>query len=238
IGLSQSLGIPLHPAYTHFWSLVTIQDVYYLREKLIHYLDDSCVLTYDEKLKDILEQARMPHKMVAGAIQLRDDDALVLRTILNLEAPATQVKGASSLEALSLLAGFPIKNKAPIFVGARMGRPEKAKERIMTPRVHGLFPTGQAGGPRRDVIEASKKSVVTLELVDRACAECGRWESKLRCPACGLEPRMNVTCSKCGQAPHHASYTCNGSLVAYRSVNVNLFEMLAEAVGRLRRATL
>ncbi|TMI26705.1 hypothetical protein E6H30_03310, partial [Candidatus Bathyarchaeota archaeon] len=179
IGLSQSLGIPLHPAYTHFWSLVTIQDVYYLREKLIHYLDDSCVLPYDEKLKDILEQARMPHKMVAGAIQLRDDDALVLRTILNLEAPATQVKGASSLEALSLLAGFPIKNKAPIFVGARMGRPEKAKERIMTPRVHGLFPTGQAGGPRRDLIEASRKSVVTLDLVDRSCQQCGRWESKL-----------------------------------------------------------
>ena len=234
IRLSQNLGIPLHPAYTHFWSQVTVEDIHYLREKLIHYLDESGVLPYDEKLKDILEQARMPHKMVAGAIQLQDDGALVLRTILKLDTPGTHVKGDSSLEALSLLAGFPIKNKAPIFVGARMGRPEKAKERIMTPRVHGLFPTGQAGGPRRDVIEASKKSVVTLELVDRACAECGRWESKLRCPACGLETRMSVTCSKCGQASHDSSSTCNGSLVAYRSVNVNLVEMLEEAVGRLK----
>ena len=234
IRLSQNLGIPLHPAYTHFWSQVTVEDIHYLREKLIHYLDESGVLPYDGKLKDILEQARMPHKMVAGAIQLQDDGALVLRTILKLDTPGTHVKGDSSLEALSLLAGFPIKNKAPIFVGARMGRPEKAKERIMTPRVHGLFPTGQAGGPRRDVIEASKKSVVTLELVDRACAECGRWESKLRCPACGLETRMSVTCSKCGQASHDSSSTCNGSLVAYRSVNVNLVEMLEEAVGRLK----
>src|SRR5256885_12596809 len=141
IGLSQSLGIPLHPTYTHFWSLIKVEDVHYLREKLIHYLDDSCVLPYDEKLKDILEQARMPHKMVASAIQLRDDDALVLRTILNLEAPSSQVKGQSSLEALSLLAGFPIKNKVPIFVGARMGRPEKAKGRVMTPPVLGLIPT-------------------------------------------------------------------------------------------------
>jgi len=234
IGLSQSLGIPLHPAYTPFWSLVTIQDVHYLREKLIHYLDDSCVLPYDEKLKDILEQARMPHKMVAGAIQLRDDDALVLRTILNLEAPATEVKGESPLEALSLLAGFPIKNKAPIFVGARMGRPEKAKERIMTPRVHGLFPTGQAGGPRRDLIEASRKSVVTLDLVDRSCQQCGRWESKLKCPVCGRETKMSTNCPKCGQTSHDSSSTCNGSLVAYRSVNVNLVEMLEEAVGRLK----
>src|SRR5216117_2985344 len=39
LGLSQSLGIPLHPTYTHFWSLITIEDVHYLREKLIHYLD-------------------------------------------------------------------------------------------------------------------------------------------------------------------------------------------------------
>src|SRR5256885_15072931 len=121
IGLSQSLGIPLHPTYTHFWSLVTVQDVYYLREKLIHYLDDSCVLPYDEKLKDILEQARMPHKMVAGGIQLRDDDALVFWAVLNLEAPSSQVQGQSSLGDLRLLAGFSIKNKGSIFFRGPLG---------------------------------------------------------------------------------------------------------------------
>src|SRR5712692_10186073 len=80
----------------------------------------------------------------------------------------------------------------------------------------------------------AKKSVVTLELVDRACPQCGRWESKLRCPTCGRETRMSVTCSKCGQSSHDFSSTCIGSLVAYRSVNLNLVEMLEEAVGRLR----
>jgi len=39
-----------------------------------------------------------------------------------------------------------VKSKAPNYVGARMGRPEKAKERVMTPKVHCLFPTGQFGG--------------------------------------------------------------------------------------------
>src|SRR3989442_13836869 len=91
IGLSQSLGIPLHPAYTHFWSLVTIQDVYYLREKLIHYLDDSCVLPYDEKLKDILEQARMPHKMLAGSIHPREYDAFGRLRSFDPQIPATPV---------------------------------------------------------------------------------------------------------------------------------------------------
>jgi len=45
---------------------------------------------------------------------------------------------------------------------------------------------------------------------------------------------MSTNCSKCGQTSHDLSSTCNGSLVAYRSVNVNLVEMLEEAVGRLK----
>ncbi|HZY46498.1 MAG TPA: DNA polymerase II large subunit, partial [Candidatus Bathyarchaeia archaeon] len=93
---------------------------------------------------------------------------------------------------------------------------------------------GQAGGARRDVIEASKKSVANLELVDRVCTECGRWESRLRCPSCGRETKMSVNCSKCGQSYHDSSSTCNGSLVAFRNINLNLVERLEEATSRLR----
>jgi DNA polymerase II large subunit len=236
IQLSELLGIPLHPSYTYFWRLVPVHALHYLRDYLIHNLGGSNALPYDEKLKEILEQARIPHKMVEGTIHLREDDATVLRAILRLDSPSTTITGDSSLEALASLAGFPIRDKAPTFVGARMGRPEKAKERIMTPKVHGLFPTGQAGGPRRDLIEASKKSVVSLELVDRSCPRCGRWEAKLLCPNCGRETRMTVTCLKCGQPSHDSTSTCNGSLSAYRSVNVNLVEILEEAANRLRLA--
>ena len=234
IRLSQQLGIPLHPSYTYFWRLVPVHSLHYLRDYLLHNLGEPNTLPYDEKVKEILEQALIPHKMVEGTIHLHEDDAIVLRTILRLDSPSNLMEGDSSLEALSTLAGFSIKDKAPIFVGARMGRPEKAKERIMTPKVHGLFPTGQAGGPRRDLIEASKKSVVALELTDRSCPRCGRWESKLLCPKCGRETVMSVRCSKCGQQFHDSSSSCNGSLTAYRSVNVNLVEMLEEAVNRLR----
>ena len=45
---------------------------------------------------------------------------------------------------------------------------------------------------------------------------------------------MSTTCPKCGQTSHDSLSTCNGSLVAYRSVNVNLVEMLEEAIGRLK----
>src|SRR5205807_585318 len=83
-----------------------------------------------------------------------------LRAILKPESPQLE-DGSSTLERLSYLAGFPVKSKAPNYVGARMGRPEKAKERVMTPKVHCLFPTGQFGGMRRDIVEASRKLAVS-----------------------------------------------------------------------------
>ena len=41
--------------------------------------------------------------------------------------------------------------KAPTFIGARMGRPEKAKPRKMTPPTHVIFPTGALTGRIRDI---------------------------------------------------------------------------------------
>ena len=49
---------------------------------------------------------------------------------------------------------------------------------------------------------------------------------------------MSVACSKCGKHSHDSSSTCNGSLSAYRSFNVNLVEILDEALNRLRLAKL
>ena len=61
---------------------------------------------------------------------------------------------------VNFLAGFPVREKAGVFVGARMGRPEKAKERRMAPYVHSLYPVGEAGGPQRDILKAEKGKTV------------------------------------------------------------------------------
>jgi len=58
------------------------------------------------------------------------------------------------------------------YIGTRMGRPEKAKKREMSPPVHVLFPVGLAGGPRRDIIEAAKKEVAKIEISRRKCSNC------------------------------------------------------------------
>ena len=43
------------------------------------------------------------------------------------------LQATSVLELLSMLSGVQIKDKAPTYVGGRMGRPEKAKHREMRP---------------------------------------------------------------------------------------------------------
>ena len=93
----------------------------------------------------------------------------------------------SVLKAVSFLSGVEVKDKAPSYVGARMGRPEKAKRREMKPLVHVLFPVSLAGGSHRDLVEAGKKGPVFVEVVKRKCPNCKNYTFRVKCPDCDCE---------------------------------------------------
>jgi len=62
-----------------------------------------------------------------------------------------------SVEIISKNNNININDKGGSYIGARMGRPEKAKMRKMDGRPHGLFPVGDEGGKLRNLIEAHTK---------------------------------------------------------------------------------
>src|SRR5207245_7903137 len=158
--ISGSLGIPLHPIYTFFWDAIKPIELQYLRERILEFSrpsEDTILLPNDTMLKSLLERLCLTHRVQGDSIRIGQDETLILRTILRPENQERVHADYNTLERLRVLAGFPVKSKAPNYVGARMGRPEKAKERVMTPKVHCLFPTGQFGGMRRDIVEASHK---------------------------------------------------------------------------------
>ena len=95
------------------------------------------------------------------------------------------VLASECIEAYSLLSGVQIKDKAPTYVGGRMGRPEKAKRREMKPPVHVLFPVGLAGGIHRDLVEAAKQGPVFVEMVKRKCPNCKNYTLRVKCSNCG-----------------------------------------------------
>ncbi len=239
VEISQALSIPLHPHYTFFWDAIKPDELQHLRQTILEFskASETILVPNDSDTKTLLEKIRMPHGVEGSSLRIAEDETLVLRALLRSDHDWPP--GASTaLEALSRIAGFPVKSKAPNFVGARMGRPEKAKERIMTPKVHCLFPTGQFGGTHRDIVEASRKLAVTLEVVDRVCPSCDTWEPRAKCPACGTMTIVRSTCPRCGTPGSGVCKNCNIDMVSYKDSPIDLKQVLEDSGKRLGLAVI
>ena len=99
------------------------------------------------------------------------------------------LQASSVLELLSLLSGVQIKDKAPTYVGGRMGRPEKAKHREMKPLVHVLFPVSLSRRHSPRPLEAAKQGPVFVEIAKRKCPNCKTYTLKIKCDNCGVRNR-------------------------------------------------
>ena len=235
VEISRALGVPLHPFFTYFWDMIKPDELRNFRSTILEFSkasQASITLPNEETTKIYLEKICIPHRIEGSIIRIMEDEALILRAILNPELEWIN-DDSNTLEKLSQLAGFPIKNKAPNFVGARMGRPEKAKERVMTPKVHCIFPTGQFGGTRRDIVEASRKLSVSLDVVDRICPHCETWEPRVKCPQCGTLTVLHSYCPKCGSPGTGTCKNCNIEVIAYKERPVDLKRLLEDSGKRL-----
>ncbi|MBC7131142.1 DNA polymerase II large subunit, partial [Candidatus Bathyarchaeota archaeon] len=173
VALSKSLNIPLHPMFTFFWTgLDDLNEIEKLRKWLLtsnltlkeNYVQ-NIIGELEEGVKESLEKICLPHKVKKGKIIIEGDEASAFAFCLGFNRKEVDLSSAKDvLDAISLLASVPIRNKAPTFVGARMGRPEKAKRREMAPLVHVLFPVGLAGGSKRDLVEAAKKGTIYVDI--------------------------------------------------------------------------
>jgi DNA polymerase II large subunit len=207
--LALTLNVPLHPAFTFFWSnLTSTEDVTFLRKWLLN----SEVQTEggfvrriagetDPSVKHALELICLPHKVFDGKIVIANDDAQAFALCLGYTSSCNlDLSSAKSvLQAICTLSTVKIRDKAPTFVGARMGRPEKAKRREMKPLVHVLFPVGLAGGSQRDMVDAAKRAPTFVEVVRRKCPNCKTFTFRVKCPACGSETALEKSCPRCGK---------------------------------------
>jgi DNA polymerase II large subunit len=139
---------------------------------------------------------------------------------------------------LSLLSGVQIKDKAPTYVGGRMGRPEKAKHREMRPLVHVLFPVGLAGGSHRDFVEAGKKGPTFVEVAKRKCPNCKTYMLRVKCATCGCDTVAENTCPRCGRTlKDNYCGGCKAKGVMYSRQPVNFREMMTAACSSLGVST-
>ncbi len=240
IRLSQSLDVPLHPIYTHFWSnLLSVNQIIELRTWLLASdiqsegaFSKRIIGIYDQSVKQLLETICIPHRNQDGKIVVEEPEASILALCLGLgrESELDLSSAKSPLEAVRFICGLRVENKAATFVGARMGRPEKAKRRAMKPLVHVLFPVGLAGGPQRDIVEAAKGKPVYVEIVKRRCPNCGISTIRTKCQLCGSETVLEKCCPQCGKIlTHDICPVCKAHARSFQKQTVNFNELVNRA---------
>jgi DNA polymerase II large subunit len=193
LSLSKDHGVPLHPNFNLFWSDLTCEEIVRLREHIIAsgtYDGSALRMKNQEEEKAILEKL--------GALHRVDGDEVVieryskpLMVCLGLTASddgslsgGQLPKSQKPLEVISALSGVEVRPRAVTRIGARVARPEKARERRMKPPPHGLFPVGTSGGPQRIVNLAAEAGDLKVELGERLCPMCGRKSFITKCE-CG-----------------------------------------------------
>jgi DNA polymerase II large subunit len=242
IALASTVKVPLHPFFTLFWSNVSPEEMQTLRRWLLNSKTEirggivsEITGSKDEKTKELLERLCVPHRIVENHIKLENGEAYIFAFCLGFYAPKSRIMRSKSVcEIIEDLSGVVVREKAPTLVGARMGRPEKAKRRAMRPLVHVLFPVGLAGGSRRNLAEAMNKVAIEVELAERQCPDCRVETSRTKCPNCGAETTLQNFCSQCGRGVKEGFCPiCKVQARSYKKKLINIKELMVGACKRL-----
>ncbi|MBI4152929.1 DNA polymerase II large subunit [Candidatus Woesearchaeota archaeon] len=215
---STKLNIPMHPAFTYFWATITVEDL----DALIDWMA-SARFDFNEKYitkiilplspkhqraKRALELLGLPHEVVSSEfIVIKGDEASCLGSSLKLDdlSKIKKLAGnghgngkAAVLNIINMLAHFTVRDKCGTFIGARMGRPEKAKMRKLSGSPHLLFPVGEEGDRLRSFQSALKNGKIESDFPLFYCKKC---EMEIIYPVCDFckYPSMKMySCADCG----------------------------------------
>ncbi|MFX1451076.1 MAG: DNA polymerase II large subunit [Promethearchaeota archaeon] len=230
VQISKKYDIPLHPFYLDFWGNLTVAELITLRKAFIKNFSESkqlILLNNEVPIKKILEKAFIPHKIKENKIIFSKSMNFIYNTIFNLSDKKSK-KLENNIDVFTYfdkVSSLKIKNKAPYFMGSRMGRPEKSEKKSMK-GVHALFPLSNVVGNTRlfeKAIEYSgrkkngnetdsrktrsfnvgnKENVVEsgkirIEVCRKKCTNCGKSSIFNICPNCGTHTILQKICLQC-----------------------------------------
>src|SRR5690606_33304093 len=227
-----NLGMPLHPKYSFYWDTIAIDDLLYLKDRLVAADNNNSSMPIDARLKDILERLGVTHSVANGRILLDDKiQAFSLKRLLS--GPAVEAK--DSIEFVTKSSGIKVMPKFASTIAVRVGRPEKASERKMKPPVHALFPIGSKGGATRDILKAAREGSFYTEIANRYCDSCKLPSVGTHCRACGASTMIRNLCIVCrGQVEEGEKCgRCGKEGRTYSSVNYPLKDALDNAKKKL-----
>ncbi|MFQ6127591.1 MAG: DNA polymerase II large subunit [Thermoplasmata archaeon] len=198
IEISETFDVPLHPKFNLFWHDLTVEEIRELRDYVANegrFENGTLLVPRTDRMKDLFVRLGATHKEREGNLIFQRYSLPLLKCLgLKTEEEHIQKKqdvdASNSLNLVSKFAGFQVRARAPSRIGARMARPEKAKERLMKPAPHSLFPVGRLGGPQRLLKSAVASREISAEAGIRICQKCG---SKWVLPNCPCGGRTKPT---------------------------------------------
>ena len=211
IKLSKELSMPLHPRYTYHWNLIDRKQFFSLLEWFekarIEQEENTkkIILPYKSEQKRFLELIGLPHIVSANEfVVIEKEHAASAIFCLNLDdiPKAKNIfnenKESTPLELVNKISGIKIRDKSGIFIGARMGRPEKAKMRKLTGSPHVLFPVGEQGGKLRCFQSALETGHIEGEFPLHFCEKCNKETIFPICEVCSSKTKKLYFCKSCG----------------------------------------
>ncbi|MBI2656032.1 DNA polymerase II large subunit [Candidatus Woesearchaeota archaeon] len=211
VALSRTLNLPLHPCYTYHWKTIQKEECIAMLRWLSAAKIESergiatkIILEKNEVGKRVLELIGMPHLFVSNEFTIIEkEEAEILSAVFNLneadfskkyiESPAEDV-----LDMINSFSGVKLRDKSGTFIGARMGRPEKAKVRKMDGDPHTLFPVGKEGGKTRAFQSALEAGFVVAEFPTYVCKACSKETIFAKCEQCDSKTTKTSYCELCG----------------------------------------
>ena len=177
--ISKIIGVALHPLYTYYWDSISKEDfldlvLWYKKARK----DDKRTILRKNDAKRFLELIGVEHKLVKNEfVVLEKDDAVLIDLFLSFDKSVDDLKSELNkyngvCDFLSSVSDFLIKDKNGTYIGARMGRPEKAKMRKLTGSPHVLFPVGDQGGRLRSFQSALEFGKIVADVKLFYCKSC------------------------------------------------------------------
>lgn len=197
ITIAKETDTPLHPYWTPFWREGKINGL----TAIIRNQAESFTPTNADY--EGVSIFGIPYKIKESKICFSDEWKKIIAAMfptpdLAKRAEELEKQGKSTLEIVQEISAIKIRDKSGIFIGSRMGRPEKAKLRKLTGSPHTLFPVSEQGGRLRSFQAALEAGKVSSSFPVNKCEKCNVETPLFRCEVCDSETTRLKYCQQCG----------------------------------------
>ncbi len=251
--LSRIFKIPLHPSYIFYWTQISKEQF----SEFIKWLKSS---RFNEKIifpynkteqekfkigKRALELLGIEHEVTIENVVLNEINSKALLINLGIDLSVLKKENflldfvdenkfnpeKEVLENINSVSEFVIKDKAGEFIGARMGRPEKAKLRKLVGSPNVLFPIGKEGGRLRSVQAACEEGNVRSSFPTYYCEQCKKDTIYSKCENCGNDCKKLFYCKECDKSSEEPCKEHKN--ISYATIDLDIKHYFDNAIEKL-----